>query len=79
MIQHSITDFDTKLVLKIDPVKARFGGDVRLDKSGAPDTCLLPGQGSGGAAGHAKGGANVTLTADVDATLLQYVATAQIG
>ena len=79
MIQHSITDFDTKLVLKIDPVKARFGGDVRLDKSGAPDTCLLPGQGSGGAADHAKGGVNMTFTVDVEATVLQYAAKAQIG
>ena len=67
------------MVLKISPVKARFGGDVRFDKLGALDTRLLSDQGSGGAAGHAKGGANVTLTSDVDATLLQYVATAQIG
>ena len=79
MIQHSNTEFETKVVLKINPVKARFGGYVRLDKSGAPDTCLLSDQGSGGAADHAKGGANVTLTADVDASVLQYTAKAQIG
>jgi carbon monoxide dehydrogenase subunit G len=79
LIQHSDTELEAKVVLKVGPVKARFGGEVTLDKSGAPDAFSLSGQGNGGAAGHAKGGADVTLTADGDTTTLKYVAKAQIG
>ena len=79
LIQHSDTELEAKVVLKVGPVKARFGGEVTLDKSGAPDAFSLSGQGNGGAAGHAKGGADVTLTAEGDITVLKYVAKAQIG
>ena len=79
LIQHSDTELEAKVVLKVGPVKARFGGEVTLDKSGAPDAFSLSGQGNGGAAGHAKGGADVTLTSDGDTTILKYVAKAQIG
>ena len=79
LIQHSDTELEAKVVLKVGPVKARFGGEVTLDKSGAPDAFSLSGQGNGGAAGHAKGGADVTLTAEGDTTVLKYVAKAQIG
>ena len=37
------------------------------------------GHGSSGAAGYTKGGADVTLTVDGDATVLKYEAKAQIG
>ena len=60
-------------------MKARFSGQVELDKTGAPDQFSLTGQGNGGAAGHAKGGADVTLEADGDKTILRYDAKAQIG
>ena len=79
LVQHSDTELEAKILLKIGPVKARFSGDVQLDKSGAPDAFSLTGQGSGGAAGHAKGGADVTLVADGDTTILTYDAKAQIG
>ena len=79
LVQRSDTELEAKVVLKVGPVKARFGGEVTLDKSGAPDVFSLSGQGNGGAAGHAKGGADVTLTADGDTTVLKYVAKAQIG
>ena len=79
LVQHSDTELEARVVLKVGPVKARFGGEVTLDKSGAPDAFSLSGQGNGGAAGHAKGGADVTLTADGDTTVLKYVAKAQIG
>lgn len=79
LVQHSDTELEATVVLKVGPVKARFGGEVTLDKSGAPDAFSLSGQGNGGAAGHAKGGADVTLTADGDTTVLKYVAKAQIG
>jgi carbon monoxide dehydrogenase subunit G len=79
LLQHSDTELEAKIVLKVGPVKARFSGDVQLDKSGAPDAFSLTGQGNGGAAGHAKGGADVTLVADGDKTILSYDAKAQIG
>lgn len=79
LIKHSDTDLEAKVVLKIGPVKAKFGGEVTLDTAGAPDAFSLSGQGNGGAAGHAKGGADVTLTADGDETILKYEAKADIG
>ena len=79
LIKHSDTELEAKVVLKIGPVKARFGGNVVLDTSGAPSAFSLTGQGNGGAAGHAKGGADVTL-AEVDGkTVLTYTAKAEIG
>ncbi len=80
LIKHSDTELEAKVVLKIGPVKAKFKGDVQLDTAGAPDAFSLTGQGNGGAAGHAKGGADVTLTAEGPATtILRYEAKAQIG
>ena len=79
LIKHSDTELEAKVVLKVGPVKAKFGGNVVLDQSGAPDAFSLTGQGSGGAAGHAKGGATVTLEADGDETVLRYEAKAEIG
>ena len=79
LIKHSDTELEAKVVLKVGPVKARFSGDVVLDQTGAPDAFSLSGQGSGGPAGHAKGGADVTLTEDGDTTVLRYTAKAEIG
>lgn len=79
LIKHSDTELEARVVLKIGPVKARFTGTVTLDTSGAPDAFSLTGQGNGGAAGHAKGGADVTLTEDNGVTTLRYTARADIG
>lgn len=80
LVKHSDTELEAKVVLKVGPVKARFSGDVQLNTAGAPDAFSLTGQGNGGTAGHAKGGADVTLTADgPDKTILRYEAKAVIG
>ncbi len=79
LIKTSDTELEAKVVLKVGPVKAKFSGDVVLDTSGAPDAFSLSGQGNGGAAGHAKGGADVTLSADGEQTILRYEAKAAIG
>ncbi|MEL7093157.1 MAG: carbon monoxide dehydrogenase subunit G [Pseudomonadota bacterium] len=79
LIKHSDTELTAKVVLKVGPVKARFSGDVTLDQTGAPQAFSLTGQGNGGAAGHAKGGADVTLTEDGDTTVLHYTAKADVG
>ena len=78
LIKHSDTDLEAKVVLKVGPVKARFSGNVTLNTDGAPDAFSLSGQGNGGSAGNAKGGADVTLTEDGDATILAYTAKAEI-
>ena len=79
LIKHSDTELEAKVVLKVGPVKAKFSGDVQLDTAGAPDSFSLTGQGNGGAAGHAKGGADVTLTSDGENTILRYEAKADIA
>ena len=79
LIKHSDTELEAKVVLKVGPVKARFSGNVELDTSGAPDAFSLSGQGNGGAAGHAKGGADVSLVEADGKTVLKYTAKAEIG
>ena len=79
LVQHSPTDLEAKVVLKIGPVKARFAGTVTLDTAGAPDAFSLTGEGKGGAAGFAKGGADVTLTEVEGGTRLAYEAKAEVG
>ena len=72
-------DLVAKVTLKVGPVKARFGGRVTLDSSKAPDAFSLSGEGDGGIAGFAKGGADVELIEDGDATILRYTAKAETG
>lgn len=76
----SPTDMVAKVTLKVGPVKASFGGKVTLSEIDAPNGYRIAGEGSGGVAGFAKGGATIKLVADGDdATILSYDADAQIG
>lgn len=79
LIKHSDTELEAKVVLKIGPVKAKFTGKVVLDPSDAPNGFSLSGEGNGGMAGFAKGGADVELLESGDETLLKYTAKADIG
>ena len=79
LIQHSPTELEATVVLKIGPVKARFKGNVVLDTAQAPDAFSLSGEGKGGAAGFAKGGADVTLSEDGGETVLAYTAKVDMG
>jgi uncharacterized protein len=77
----SDTEFVARVVAKIGPVKAAFGGKVTLSDIDPPNGYTITGEGQGGAAGFAKGGAKVRLEV-VDggaATVLHYSADAQIG
>ncbi len=77
----SDTEFVARVVAKIGPVKAGFGGKVTLSDLDPPNGYTITGEGQGGAAGFAKGGAKVRLES-VDggaATILHYAADAQIG
>ena len=75
----SETEMVAKVTLRIGPVKASFAGTVTLSDLDPPNGYTISGEGSGGMAGFAKGGANVTLEPDGDATILHYVVKAEIG
>jgi carbon monoxide dehydrogenase subunit G len=76
----SPTEMTATVVLKIGPIKATFNGEVTLKNLNAPNSYTIQGEGKGGIAGFAKGGADVTLTADgADATILKYAAKADVG
>lgn len=64
---------------KIGPVKARFKGKVTLSNLNPPHGYTISGQGDGGIAGFAKGGATIKLEPRGDGTLLIYAVEAQIG
>lgn len=75
----SETEMVAKVTLRIGPVKASFAGNVTLSDLDPPNGYTISGEGSGGMAGFAKGGAKVTLDADGDATILNYTVKAEIG
>ncbi len=75
----SDTEMTAKVVLKIGPVKAKFGGEVTLENLNPPNSYSIVGEGKGGIAGFAKGGADVSLEQDGDETVLRYEAKAQVG
>jgi len=68
------------VVLRVGPVKATFGGKVTLSDLDPPNSYRISGEGNGGIAGFAKGGATVKLGAESpDVTILTYEVDAQIG
>ena len=75
----SDTEFQAVANNKIGPVSARFKGKVRLTDLDPPNGYKISGEGDGGIAGFAKGGAIVTLTDKDGGTLLSYNVEAQIG
>ncbi len=77
--QTSDTSFEAQVTAKVGPVKAKFSGAVQLTDIDAPKGYRISGEGKGGAAGFAKGGANVRLEDDGGATLLKYEVDAQVG
>lgn len=76
----SDTAFEATVGAKVGPVKAKFSGAVTLSNLDPPNGYTISGEGKGGAAGFAKGGADVAL-ADTDdgGTLLTYKAQVQVG
>jgi len=76
----SPTEMTATVVFRVGPVKATFGGKVTLSDLDPPNSYRISGEGSGGVAGFAKGGATVRLEAQgPDATVLHYDVDAQIG
>jgi carbon monoxide dehydrogenase subunit G len=75
----SDTEMTAKVRLRIGPVSASFTGKVTLSDLDPPNGYRISGEGQGGAAGFAKGGAVVTLRDDAGDTVLTYNVDAQVG
>ncbi len=75
----SETELSATVKSKVGPVSATFKGKVTLSEMDPPNGYRISGEGSGGVAGFAKGGAEVKLAEDGDGTVLTYVANAQVG
>jgi carbon monoxide dehydrogenase subunit G len=75
----SDTRFAAKLLPKIGPVKTRFSTTVTLSNLEPPVSYTISGEGQGGAAGFAKGVADITLEEDGHGTIMRYAARIQAG
>ena len=75
----SDAEMTAKVTLKIGPVKASFSGKVTLSDIDPPNGYTITGEGSGGAAGFARGSAKVRLQEEGNTTVLTYAAKADIG
>ena len=76
----SDTSMSATVVLRVGPIKASFDGTVELANLNPPHSYTIQGEGKGGIAGFAKGGADVSLAADgPDATILSYTVKAEVG
>lgn len=77
--QLSPTETHTRVLLKMGPVRARFVGKIIMSDIRPAEGCTLDFQGSGGAAGFARGTSVVTLASEGENTRLQYSANASVG
>src|SRR6202140_949611 len=75
----SDTEMTAKVKLGIGPVKASFTGKVTLSDLDPPNGYRISGEGAGGVAGFAKGGATGRLQSEGAAKILDYYVKAQIG
>jgi uncharacterized protein len=71
--------FAARVTAKVGPVKSTFNGAVTLSDIKPPESYTISGEGKGGAAGFAKGGADVHLREDGSETVLTYTAKADVG
>lgn len=75
----SDTEMSATVVAKVGPVKATFKGEVTLENLNPPESYTITGEGKGGIAGFAKGGADVKLTPIDGGTQLDYEVEAKVG
>jgi uncharacterized protein len=77
----SDTEMTAKVTARVGPVKASFAGKVTLSDLDPPNGYKISGEGQGGVAGFARGGADVRLKADESGagTILTYTANAAVG
>jgi len=72
-------EFTAKVKAKVGPVNATFSGKVTLSDLNPPESYTISGEGAGGTAGFAKGGAKVRLEDQGESTKLIYDVDAQVG
>ena len=77
--KETANEFSAKVTAKVGPVKAKFSGKVTLSDIDPPNGYTISGEGQGGVAGFAKGGASVKLAEDQGQTVLNYQAKAEVG
>jgi len=76
----SDTDMSAVVQAKVGMVRATFTGAVILSNLNPPNSYTITGEGKGGVAGFAKGGADVTLVEEgPNTTLLKYTAQGLVG
>src|SRR4026208_719482 len=73
------TEYKVVMTAAVGPVKAKFNGKLLLADLNPPHSYSIAFEGSGGAAGFGKGGAQGNLSPDGNGTLLTYKATASVG
>jgi carbon monoxide dehydrogenase subunit G len=79
LVKESDTEMKAAASVKIGPISAKFTGKLQLLDLDPPNGYRIAGEGQGGVAGFAKGGATVTLQADGADTILKYDVKAQVG
>lgn len=75
----SDTEIEATVTAKVGPVKASFKGLVTLSDIDPPHGYTIRGEGKGGAAGFARGGAKVRLSDAPGGTILSYEVDAAVG
>jgi uncharacterized protein len=75
----SATEMTATAAIRLGPVAARFSGKLHLSDLDPPNGYKLSGEGQGGPAGAAKGGAEVRLEDRDGGTRLSYTVKAQVG
>ena len=71
--------YEVLMVARVGPVSAKFKGKLTLSDINPPNSYSISFEGQGGAAGFAKGGAQVQLNAEDGKTKLVYQAKANVG
>ncbi len=75
----SDSDLRATAAVRIGPIAAQFTGKVQLLDLNPPTSYRIAGEGQGGVAGFANGGATVRLADEGGFTLLSYEVKAQVG
>jgi uncharacterized protein len=79
LTQHSPTENHARVLIKLGPVRARFVGKIRMSDIRPNEGCTLDFEGSGGAAGFAKGRSTIRLASEAAGTRVFYTAQASVG
>ena len=72
-------EYQVLMVARVGPVSAKFKGKLALSDVKPPVSYAISFEGQGGAAGFAKGGAQVRLAPEGDKTKLSYDVKASVG